>query len=213
LNGDVTGTNGINGVDSALATGTHTLAFDGIRHAGLVDNTGNKSSAANAAIDLSHFRGAYSRMIDGTYLHDWGHPNNPADVVHIVDPYTGDAMLEMDEFMTRDKAGNDASIFTGQVAKVYNHPVISTIALRKTDNAGYMDTGATVNEAYGSMVSFNRNGCKWGWRRRVKTETERRPGTDQTFITSSLRLGFGRFTPTGAASGQEWADVLYYLSI
>jgi hypothetical protein len=106
----------------------------------------------------------------------------------------------MDEFMTREKAGNAATIFTGQLASVYNHPVISSIALRKTDSAGYMDTGATVNEVYGSMVTFNRNACKWGWRRRIKTETERRPGTDQTFITSSLRLGFGRFTPTGAAT-------------
>ena len=56
-------------------------------------------------------------MIDATYLHDWGHPNNPNDLVHIVDPYTGDSMLLMDEFMTRDKAGNEATIFNGQVAE------------------------------------------------------------------------------------------------
>jgi len=47
----------------------------------------------------------------------------------------------------------------------------------------------------------------------VKTETERRPGVDQTYITTSLRLGFGRFSPTGAASGIEAADVLYYIAV
>ena len=213
LNGDITVATGINDANLTVGTTHYSGAFDGIRKVGLVDNTGNKASAANAPISLTLIKSIYGRMIDATYLHDWGHPNNPLDLIHVVDPYTADSMLLMDEFMTRDKAGNEATAFTGQVAKVFGHPVISSIALRKTDNTGYMDTGATVNEVYGSMVSFNRNGCKWGWRRRVKVETERRPATDQTYITSSLRLGFGRFTPTGAASGQEWADVLYYLAV
>ena len=115
--------------------------------------------------------------------------------------------------MSPDKAGNDASIFTGQVAKVFNHPVISTIALSKCTTTGYHDRGATGNELYGQVVSFNRNGCKWGWRRRIQVETGRIIERDQTQIISSLRLGFGRFTPTGSASGQEWADVLYYLAV
>jgi len=122
LNGDTTGTNGLNGADSVLAATVHTLAFDGLRHAALVDNTANCSSAANAPIELSFFRGAYSRMIDATYLHDWGHPNDPNDLVHIVDPYTADAMLGLDEFATRDKAGNDATLFAGQVARVTTTP-------------------------------------------------------------------------------------------
>ena len=213
LNGDETDTNGINGVDSTLAIGTHTTAFDGIRHAALVDNTDNKASAANAPIALDHFRKVYSRMIDGTYLHDWGHPNNPNDLVHIVDPYTGDTMLGMDEFKTLDKAGNAASIFTGQVARVYNHPVITSIALKKTDTTGFYDADTAANNLYGSLVSFNRNGCKWGWRRRIQIETERIPAKDQTRIVYSLRTGFGRFTPTGTAAGIEWADTLYYINI
>ena len=178
-----------------------------------MDNTGNSASAANTPISLDLIKPIYGRCIDGTYLHDWGHPNNPADFVHVVDPYTGDSMMLMDEFRTKDVAGEQAAAFTGQVAKVFGHPVISSIALRKSDTTGYADLGATGNELYGSMVSFNRNACIWGWRRRIKVETERIAKTDQTSIISSMRLGFGRFTPTGAASGQEWADVLYYLAI
>jgi hypothetical protein len=213
LNGDITVATGVN--DSNLTVGAthHTGAFDGIRKAGLVDNTGNSSSAANAPISLSLMRKIYGRCIDATYQHDWGHPNNRDNFVHIVDPYTGDAMMEIDELMTKDKAGNDATVFNGQVTRVYGHPVIGSIALRKTDTAGYMDTGATGNELYGSMVSFNVNACKWGWRRRIQVETGRIIERDQTQIISSLRLGFGRFTPTGAASGIEWADVLYYLAV
>lgn len=213
LNGDTTVSTGINDANLTVGATHYSGALDGIRHAGLVDNTGNSASAANAPISLSLMKSIYGRMIDATYLHDWGHPNNPLDLIHVVDPYTADGMLLIDEFLTKDKAGNEATAFTGQIAKVFGHPVISTIALRKTDTTGYMDTGATGNEVYGSMVSFNVNAYTWGWRRRIKVETERRPGVDQTFITSSLRLGLGRFTPTGAASGMEHSDVLYYLNV
>jgi hypothetical protein len=152
-------------------------------------------------------------MIDATYLHDWGHPNNPADVVHVVDPYTGDNMLLLDEFLTQDKAGNQATMFAGQIAKVFGHPVIGSIALKKSETTGYVDADTAGDNLYGQIVTFNRNAFKWGWRRRIKLETERVPKYDQTYITSSLRLGFGRFSPTGAASGIEAADVVYYINI
>ncbi len=213
LNGDTTTTNGINGVDSVLATGHHTGAFDGIRHVGLVDNSGNSLSAANAPIDPTFFRGAYSRMIDATYLHDWGHPNDPADLIHVVDPYVADQMLTMDEFLSVDRVGNRATLLTGQVTSIFNHPVISSIALKKTTANGYVDDDTPANNLYGQIVTFNRNGCKWGWRRRVQVETERLVATDQNRIVYSLRAGFGRFTPTGAESGMEWADVVYYINV
>ena len=44
-------------------------------------------------------------------------------------------------------------------------------------------------------------------------ETERIPSSDQTRIVYSLRVGFGRFTPTGADSGIEWADEVYYINL
>lgn len=213
LNGDTTASNGINNVDTVAASTKHYLAADGIRHACIIDNTGNLSSAANGVVSLAMFKGAYTRMIDATYLHDWGHPNNPADVVHIVDPYTGDNMLLLDEFLTQDKAGNQATMFAGQVAKVFGHPVISSIALKKSGTDGKVDADTAGNNLYGQIVTFNRNGLKWGWRRRVRVETERVPKTDQTYITSSLRLGLGRFTPTGAVDGIEWADTVYYINI
>lgn len=213
LNGDSTTTNGINGLDSILSAGHHTGAFDGIRHGGLVDNAGNSDNAANAPIALAHFRNVYGRMIDGAYLHDWGHPNDPNDVVHVVDPYTADQLLTMDEFLTRDKAGNDATLFAGQVARVFNHPIVSSIALKKSTVNGFVDDDTPGNNLYGQIVTFNRNGLKWGWRRRVQVETERIPSTDQNRIVYSLRLGLGRFTPTGAAGGIEWADVVYNLNI
>jgi len=212
INGDTT-TTGINAVDSVLTATDHTLAFDGIRHAGLVDNTANKASAANAAVDLTMFKGAYGRMLDATYLHDWGHPTDPGDLIHLVDPYVADNMLLTDEFLTIDKFGQNATILNGQVARVFGHPVISSIAIKKTDTTGSYDADTSGNNLYGQIVSFNRRGLKVGWRRRVKVETERIPATDQNRIVYSLRMGLGRFSPTGATSGCEWADVVYYIAL
>jgi hypothetical protein len=44
-------------------------------------------------------------------------------------------------------------------------------------------------------------------------ETERLPATDQTRLVYSLRLGFGRFSPTGAASAIEAAAALFNLLV
>lgn len=213
LNGDTTDPNGLNDADTDVTDTKHYLAFDGIRHAALVDNTANSSSAAAAAVTLSLFKGSYGRCIDATYMHDWGHPNDPNDFVHVVDPYVADNMLMIDEFMTVDKAGAKATILNGQIGAVFQHPVISSMALKKSTTTGFVDADTAGNNLYGQIISFNRRGAKVGWRRRVKLESERIPATDQTRIVYSLRMGFGRFYPAGAASGIEWADAVYYIGL
>src|SRR5690606_7922835 len=97
-------------------------------------------------------------------------------------------------------------------AKILGHPLISSIAVSKTEADGKVsDTGS--NNTKGQVVGFNRRGYVVGVRRRLRVETERLPATDQTRIVLSTRVGFGRFTPTGAASGIESADVLYDISL
>lgn len=213
LNGDTTnaGTGNINLDDADPADTKHYLAFDGIRHVGLVDNTGNSLDVAGA-LSISHFRGLRSRMLDSTYLHDWGHPVDPNDLVHVGDPETVDAVSFLDEVLTVDKYGPNATILTGEQARVAGHPLIPSIAVSKTEADGKVSTTG-ANNVKGQLVSFNRRGYVIGTRRRLRTELERLPATDQTRIVLSTRLGFGRFTPTGAASGIQSADVLYDISL
>ncbi|HEV2778828.1 MAG TPA: hypothetical protein VGX25_05450 [Actinophytocola sp.] len=213
LNGDTTNaaTGNINLDDADPANTKHYLAFDGIRHAGLVDNTNNRLDVAGAVAfaTLSKQRG---RMIDSTNLVDWGHPIDMRDLVRIADPETADAISLLDEVLTVDKYGANATVFNGELASVQGSPLISSIAMSKTEADGKVSTTAASNTK-GQVAAFNRRGYKVGWRRRVRVETERIPATDQTRIVYSLRLGFGRFTPTGAASGIESADVLYNISL
>lgn len=213
LNGDTTNaaTGNINLDDADPADTKHYLAFDGIRHAWIVDNTANGLDAAGA-VTLSKLNALRALMIDSTRLVDWGHPTSPDDLVFVSDPFTADKIAEFDEYLTVDKYGPQATVFNGEAGQVLGHRHISSIAMSKTEaDAKVSTTGA--NNIKGQVNAFNRRGFKVGWRRRVMVETERLPARDQTRIVYSLRLGFGRFTPTGAASGIEASAGLYNISL
>jgi hypothetical protein len=214
LNGDTTNasTGNINLDDADPADTKHYLAFDGIRHVGIVDVTTNKVDHAGAAISLKPILNLRKLMLDTTYLMDWGHPTDPNDLVFVCDPASGDEVALIDEFRTVDQYGNGATILTGEVGKIGGHPLISSIAQPKTEADGKVSTTAG-NNTLGQVVAFNRRGFKAGWRRRVKVESLRLPGRDQTQMVYSMRLGFGRFTPTGAAAGIESAAVLYDIGV
>jgi hypothetical protein len=212
LNGDTTNTatGNINLDDADPADDKHYLAFDGIRHAGLVDNTANSKDAAGA-ISFTLLRDTIGRMIDAARFVDWGHPNDPSDVIHVADPETADRIATLDEVL-KYKQMQNVPLFNGEVARILGRPVISSIAMSKTEADGKVSTTA-ANNTKGQIATYNRRGFKWGWRRRVKLETERLPGRDQTRLIYSLRAAFGRFTPTGAASGIEASDTLYNVSL
>jgi len=214
LNGDAsTGATGnINNDDAAPAATKHFLAFDGIRHAALVDVTGNKKDLAGA-IDLAALKDQQKRMVDATNKIDWGHPMDPNDLIYSCDPDTGDKIDMLDEFATYDKYGNKATVAVGEQETVLGHPLIRTLAISKTEADGKPSSVTPANNIYGQVVTFNRRGFKVGWRRRVKMETERIPATDQSRLVYSLRLGFGRFSATGAVTGIESADVIYDIAV
>lgn len=212
-NGDTTNaaTGNINLDDADPADTKHYLSMDGIRHAALVDNTANATDAAGA-LTAALLQAQRSKMIDRTNLVDWGHPINPDDLVHIADTDTADALAMLDDFRTVDKYGSGATVFNGELGTAYGVKLISSIAAPKTEADGKVSTTA-ANNTKGQLTTFNRRGFTVGWRRRVQVESERLPGTDQTRLVYSLRLGLGRFTPTGAASGIEAAAVIRNITV
>lgn len=215
LNGDDTAsaTGNINSDDAAPAATKHYLSFDGVRHAALVDNTANDNDAAGSYPTLALLHTLRGDMLDKTRLVDWGHPADPNDLVYVADPETGDRIALIDEVLTVDKYGPQATVLTGEVLKIARYPLVGSMAMSLTAADGKSDTATPANNIRGQVVAFNRRGFKTGWRRRVMVETERLPATDQTRLVYSLRLGFGRFTPTGAASGIEAAATLRNLLV
>lgn len=210
INGDTqTGASvNINLIDGTPAATKHYLAADGIRKAGLLDNTNNSKDAAGP-VTLALLNGVPARMLDlaNQVNVDWGHPTDPSDLVHVVDPITGDNIGLLGE-VTAWRQYNNKPLINGQIGEVIGRPIVTSVAVPRANATGKVSTTAG-NNTKGSVVSFNKRGAKVGWRRRVKIETERLPGSDQTRLFHSLRMGLGRFTPTGASSGIEWADVIY----
>lgn len=213
LNGDNTNaaTGNINLDDADPADTKHYLAFDGIRHAALVDNTSNAVDLAGP-ITLAALNNMRALMVDYTRLVDWGHPTDSGDLVYISDPATADRLAMLDEYLTVDKYGPAATVLNGEAGRILGHSHISSIAMSKTEADGKLSTTAN-NNIKGQVTAFNRRGFKVGWRRRVMVETERLPARDQTRIVYSLRMGFGRFTPTGASSGIEATATTYDISL
>ncbi len=213
LNGDTTNaaTGNINLDDADPADTKHYLAFDGIRHAALVDNTANGRDVSGA-YTFADFMAAKGLMLSQTYLQDWGHPIDPNDLVYVADPGSVDNISLLDEIITADKYGPNATVLNGEQARIMRHPLIASQAVSLTEADGKVSTTGS-NNVKGQTVVFNRRGFVAGWRRQVKTEVERLPASDQTRIVHSLRLGFGRYAPSGSASSIEAAAVLYNASI
>lgn len=214
LNGDTTNaaTGNINLDDADPADTKHYLAFDGVRHAFLVDATGQAVNVAGA-VSLNTLRDLRGLMVDTTYYHDWGHPNDRSQLVFVADYQTADRIALLDEIVSaKIQSGNSADLLNGQVASILGHPVISSIRMSLTEADGKVSTTGS-NNVKGQVAAFNRKGLVAGWRRRVKLETERVIATDQTRIVASLRLGLGRYTPTGAASGIKWVAGAYNITL
>jgi hypothetical protein len=160
---------------------------------------------AGKAATLNMLRDLKGLMRDTTRKVDFGHPNNPLDLVFVADIETGDRLALLDEVVrAKFELGSNANLLNNQVSSFLGHPVISTMALDKTDtDFKYTTTSASTADIYGQVVSFNRNAFVAGWRRRLRMSASSIDGSDQYRLVYSIRLGLGRYTPTGAASGIE----------
>ncbi len=210
LNGDTTNSSSNLNTDSSPNATDYFLAFDGLRHVGLVDNTANGTDHSNAAITWDALIDLRKLLLDATAFNDWGHPNNPADLVYLVNPALGDEMIKLDELLTIDKYGSNATVLTGEVANVARHPVITTIGMALTESDGFVNDSPSQNRSTAQV--FNRNGFTMGMLRSLKVAAEPIIESDQAQIVYSLRMGLGRFTHTGAASGIEAAATLFNIA-
>lgn len=214
LNGDTTnaGTGNLNLDDADPADTLYYLAADGIRKAGLLDNTNNCSNAGGPVTyeDLLYLP---TLMIDRTYDQHWGRPASPNDLVYVGTPELDNDILGLSEVQeaanARGMVGQNFAPLNGELIRIAGSPYISTIAMPLTMADGKSNaTGNTL----GQIVCFNPRGYLWGVKRSVTFETERYARYDAWSIVMSTRVGFARYTPTGAASGIESAAVLYNIT-
>lgn len=186
LNGDTeTGATGnINSDDSAPTTGDRYLAFNGLRKTPLVTTTANGADNSGAAPTLSALRSVRFLMA-GKYS------VNPRNLAWIVDAGTYGKLLNMDEFITMDKAGSAATAMTGQIGMVDGAPIFVSAEMGLTESDGKISATAS-NNTLGQAVCIYRPGWVVGYRRRVAASVDWLPYYDSYQMTMTVRLALAQ---------------------
>ena len=185
LNGDATAaaTGNINSDHAQPAATAKYLALDGLRHLPLVDTTENAVDMGNAAPTLAKMRASRFAMA-GRYA------ARPSDLAWVVDSGTYAALLNINEFLTMDKAGPLATAQTGQIGFVDGIPVYVSTEMPLTEADGKVGGGSNDR---GQAVCVYRPGWYAGYRRKIAVSVDYLPYYDSYQLTATVRLAFVRF--------------------
>ncbi len=190
MNGDndLTASTNINLIDGTPGGTEKYTVFDGIRLYCLVTNTAQKKDAGGTPtlqlLRETRFKMAISKAL------------RPKDCAWLVDASTYQALLNLDEFLTMDKAGAMATNMTGQIGILDGVPVFASAEMALANSAGKIpNAGGTLGQA---VIVFRPN---WvvGYRRRVEATVEKIVGVDAFVMSVYARLALGSFDTTSAA--------------
>ena len=116
---------------------------------------------------------------------------DPTDLAYVVSPRTYVNMLaSMTEIITIEKFGPQATIISGELAKVGNTPVIvSAFAREDYETTGYFNTTApgTATHNRASVQCVNRRGFAFGDRQDVRVETDRQALAGMNYLLATWR--------------------------
>ena len=191
LNADTTLTNNIN-ADGATIAASDTdgvaqwlIGFEGLRHIPLVENTG-QGNDHNAVLTLTSM--ADFTEIRG-FLGKYG--VRPSELAYIVDISLYIQSMAISDILTLDKYGPQATVLTGELAKIGGVPLIVSEVMRETDDDGLVTdpVGAAGNDNSGILV-VNRTQYFKGFRRQLMIESERDIQKRQTVMVASMRVAF-----------------------
>lgn len=103
-------------------------------------------------------------------------------------------MIGFDAYETVDKAGEKATIFTGQIGVWYGWPVIVSPKVREDlDSSGVYDSSSSQTEVIGVHYPSFMN----GYRRTEDIETDYDPETGQYKVIATMRVHFRALRSTG----------------
>lgn len=198
LNADTTTTNNINN-DGASTTAAPQqelyLAWDGIRHEFLVDNTAYGADHSTGALAAATF-------LDTRNLLPGRIRNRRSNLLFVMDYGTEAKARQIAELFTRDVAYNDATFFTGILPPIDGVDVYTSGFMRSADTDGKV-TGAGNGTDTGTLAIIYAPYWAYARKRSVNIETAR--GTTGalaggTTLVATVRHGF-KARGAGAAAG------------
>jgi hypothetical protein len=171
-------------VSDATPASTSIIVMDnGLRKYCLV--TATAQGASVGALDLDDFINLRALCGKGGV--------DPRNLVYIVDYETYlKKMMLLDDVLTVDKYGNNATILSGELAKVMGIPVIVSENLYKTGTNGKEIAGGTT----GNILCVVRDRWIMGYRRHLKFGQNYYDHEDRTRLTVLSRWCFAGFNET-----------------
>lgn len=184
LNADGTdaGTGNINLDDADPDSDAYYLSDgqDGLRHLWLVDNTDQAIDAGGDALTQSDLLSMFSAM------DKYGLPSMRAAMITDVQTYIN-GLMNLDAVQTLDKLGNQAVIMTGQLASIYNVPIIVSEGASLTEADGKVSATGS-NNTLGQITCVNRDMWGVGVRRQLLIEVDKDIQTRQMILVASFRI-------------------------
>ena len=172
INGDTAGTH----MDSDVsASNDARKAWDGYR----------KLAQAGAKVDLGTFSVANIRKIRrgmGKY------GLSPSDLAIVCSISTYMSLLDLDEVLTLDKYGPNATILNGELGKFDGSPIIVSEHVREDLNATGVYDGTTTTQT--ELIYVHRPSLLIGDRRRPTVKTKEDIETDQIIMVTTTREDF-----------------------
>jgi HK97 family phage major capsid protein len=137
---------------------------DGLRHLSIVDNTNQLVDAGGDALTDADMTNLLKKL--GKYALDL----EDAVIVPGVESYL--AMLGLNNVVTVDKYGDQATMLKGELMKYRGIPVVPSAAVALTEADGKLSTTAASN-TLGAIVAFARSQWAQGYRRELMIEIDR----------------------------------------
>ena len=201
LNADATAaaTGNINLDDDTPAADAYYLSKgqDGIRHYYLRDKTG-QSVDVNSTLDDAEWRAGLARM--GKY------GVNPNDILAVTNVKTYlQSLLTLTNVRTVDKYGPQATILTGELAKMDGVPIIVSESMPLAEDDGAVSVTAANNDE-GQIALVHRPSWKVGFRRQLLIEIDRDVRKRIYIMVVSFRIAVAARN-RGASDGGHTAGI------
>ena len=187
LNGDDTnaGTGNINSDDADPADTEKYLAMNGLRHSALVEDTARAIDGSGKAPDLAMLRSARFAMLTK-------YAQSVKNLAFITGGEVYAKLLSLDEFITMDKAGPNASAMTGQIGFIDGIPVLTSAEYGLTEADGKISDTAE-NNTLGQGLYVYRPNWYVGYKRKVNLTVDYLPYFDSYQLVASVRFAFAHF--------------------
>lgn len=184
-------------------------AFDGLAHVTLVDNTDNQLLKAGEMLETNDIRKIQQYMEDTALRRHWGFCGNQSDLFIVVDWSTYNSMVMLDEVKTVEMAGDNATLFTGQLKAIWGIPIIPSSELPLTDADGTVNADDPTQNIYGQLHLVNRQAFRLGVARDLTVSTSVDEDCEIITVNLSWRGGLARHTSSGDVADIEGVASIY----